>query len=229
MIYYKPIGFQSIFDTFLLHLAMDDLQLNPLYEKVIDDLMGQQYSIVDDFFTKEEVGFLRAALLEKYDEDRFKKSAIGNQANEKVVDAIRGDFILWLDENNANNAENRFFNKLNDFKDYLNRTCFMGINEKEFHYALYPEGTFYKRHLDTFQNDSRRKLSMVCYLNDEDWKPEYGGELTIYLDENGSEKEINVYPVQGRMVVFESQILEHEVKPVKRERLSITGWLKTRG
>jgi len=208
---------------------MDDLQLNPLYEKVIDDLMGQQYSIVDDFFTKEEVGFLRAALLEKYDEDRFKKSAIGNQANEKVVDAIRGDFILWLDENNANNAENRFFNKLNDFKDYLNRTCFMGINEKEFHYALYPEGTFYKRHLDTFQNDSRRKLSMVCYLNDEDWKPEYGGELTIYLDENGSEKEINVYPVQGRMVVFESQILEHEVKPVKRERLSITGWLKTRG
>ena len=208
---------------------MDDLQLNPLYEKVIDDLMGHRYSIVDDFFTKEEVGFLRAALLEKYDEDRFKKSAIGNQANEKVVDAIRGDFILWLDENNANNAENRFFNKLNDFKDYLNRTCFMGINEKEFHYALYPEGTFYKRHLDTFQNDSRRKLSMVCYLNDEDWKPEYGGELTIYLDENGSEKEINVYPVQGRMVVFESQILEHEVKPVKRERLSITGWLKTRG
>ena len=208
---------------------MNDLQLNPLYEKVIDDLMGQQYSIVDDFFTKEEVGFLRAALLEKYDEDRFKKSAIGNLANEKVIDAIRGDFILWLDENNANNAEDRFFNKLNDFKDYLNRTCFMGINEKEFHYALYPEGTFYKRHLDTFQNDSRRKLSMVCYLNDEDWKPEYGGELTIYLDENGSEKEINVYPVQGRMVVFESQILEHEVKPVKRERLSITGWLKTRG
>ena len=208
---------------------MDDLQLNPLYEKVIDDLMGQQYSIVDDFFTKEEVGFLRAALLEKYDEDRFKKSAIGNQANEKIIDAIRGDFILWLDENNANTAEGRFFNKLNDFKDYLNRTCFMGINEKEFHYALYPEGTFYKRHLDTFQNDSRRKLSMVCYLNDEDWKPEYGGELTIYLDENGSEKEINVYPVQGRMVVFESQILEHEVKPVKRERLSITGWLKTRG
>ena len=105
----------------------------------------------------------------------------------------------------------------------------MGINEKEFHYAVYPEGTFYKRHLDTFQNDSRRKLSMVCYLNDEDWQPGYGGELTIYIDDNGHEKSIDIYPVQGRMVVFESQVLEHEVKPVKRERLSITGWLKTRG
>lgn len=191
--------------------------------------MADKYSIVDNFFSREEVLALRGSLLEKYEEDKFRKSAIGNQANEKIIEAIRGDFILWLDEDKANDAERAFFAKLNDFQEYLNRTCFMGINEKEFHYAVYPEGTFYKRHLDTFQNDSRRKLSMVCYLNDEDWQPEYGGELTIYVDENGNERSIDIYPVQGRMVVFESQVLEHEVKPVKRERLSITGWLKTRG
>ena len=208
---------------------MDDSGINPVYEKVIDDLMTQQYSIVEDFFTRDEVQAMRTSLLAKYDEDMFKKSAIGNSANEKVIGAVRGDFILWLDHHSANGAESRFFERLNDFKDYLNRTCFMGINEMEFHYAVYPISTFYKRHLDTFQNDSRRKLSMVCYLNDEDWKPEYGGELTIYTNENGSEKAIDVYPVQGRMVVFESQVLEHEVKPVQKERLSITGWLKTRG
>lgn len=208
---------------------MDELVLNPLYEKVIYGLMKQKYSIVDDFCSKEEVLALRASLLAKYEADRFKKSAIGNQANEKVIGNIRGDFILWLDESNADVAEKQFFAMLNDFTDYLNRTCFIGINEKEFHYAVYPEGTFYKRHLDTFQNDSRRKLSIVCYLNDEDWKPEYGGELTIYTEENGSEKSIDIYPMQGRMVIFESQLLEHEVKPVKRERMSITGWLKTRG
>jgi SM-20-related protein len=112
---------------------MDDLELNLLYEKVIDDLMEQKYSVVDDFFSKEEVLGLRTALLKKYDEDRFKKSAIGNQANEKIIDAIRGDFILWLNEEHAEGAETQFFAKLNDFQDYLNRTCFMGINEKEFH------------------------------------------------------------------------------------------------
>lgn len=208
---------------------MDDLQLNPLYEQVIDGLMEQNYYVADEFFSKEEVLALRKTLLAKYEEDRFRKSAIGNLANEQVIGAIRGDFILWLDEGSADPAEQQFFAKINDFVNYLNRTCYMGINEKEFHYAVYPEGTFYKRHLDTFQNDSRRKLSMVCYLNDEDWLPEYGGELTIYLDDNGIEKAIDVYPMQGRMVVFESQLLEHEVKPVKRERLSITGWLKTRG
>ncbi|HKL35526.1 MAG TPA: 2OG-Fe(II) oxygenase, partial [Salegentibacter sp.] len=96
------------------------------------------------------------------------------------------------------------------------------------HYALYPEGTFYQRHLDTFQNDGRRKLSMVCYLNEEDWKPENGGELVIYSEENGFEVSKAIYPMPGRVVIFESQVLEHEVKPVKTARLSITGWLKTR-
>lgn len=208
---------------------MDDFTLNPAYEAIIDALMAQQYAIADDFFTADEVAALRKSLLEKYEEDNFKKSAIGNKADEKVIDAIRGDFILWLDEANAGEAERAFFSKVNNFIDYLNRTCFMGIANKEFHYAIYPEGTFYKRHLDTFQNDSRRKLSMVCYLNTEDWQPEYGGELSIYIDENGTEREEKIYPLQGRMVIFESRVLEHEVKPVKKERLSITGWLKSRG
>lgn len=207
---------------------MSDFLLNPLYEKVITDLVEQQYSIVENFFSTEEVLALRESLLLKYEEDKFKKSAIGNFVNEVVVEEVRGDFILWLDESKSNTAEGTFFTKVNDFKDYLNRTCFMGIAEKEFHYAVYPSGTYYHRHLDTFQNDDSRKLSLVCYLNDEDWLPEFGGELTLYLDKNGEETPLNVYPVQGRVVVFESQILEHEVKPVKQERLSITGWLKSR-
>ena len=208
---------------------MEDFALNPLYERLIDDIARQKYSIVDDFFPEAEVQALRQSLLDKYEADRFKKSAIGNQANEKVLDAVRGDFILWLDEENATGAEKMFFDRLKDLTQYLNRTCYMGIARQEFHYALYPEGTFYKRHLDTFQNDKSRKLSVVCYLNNEDWQPEYGGELTIYTHEKGAELPVDIYPLAGRMVIFESQVLEHEVKPVKHPRLSITGWLKTRG
>lgn|SRR5690554_1135250 len=198
---------------------------NPMFESIIDDLLQKKFSIVDGFFTSEEVEVLRHSLLAKYDADRFKKSAIGNHTNEEIDKTIRGDFILWMDENNANEAENLFFGKINAMVEYLNRTCFMGILHKEFHYAVYPKGTFYKRHLDTFQNDDRRKLSIVCYLNEDNWLPENGGELTIYTEN----KPVDLLPLPGRIVVFESQILEHEVKVVKAsERLSITGWLKTR-
>jgi SM-20-related protein len=141
---------------------------------------------------------------------------------------VRGDFVLWIEEGAAGDTERLFFDKINSMVEYLNKTCFLGILHKEFHYAVYPKGTFYKRHLDTFQNDDRRKLSLVCYLNDLDWKKENGGELVIYP--NDSDKDpVVVYPLAGRVVIFESQLLEHEVKPVlASERYSITGWLKTR-
>ncbi|RAJ13951.1 2OG-Fe(II) oxygenase [Arenibacter echinorum] len=202
---------------------------NPLFEKVIDDILIQKYSIVDDFFSPEDVVQLRDSLLAKYEEDQFKKAAIGNRVNELIIKAIRGDFILWMDESSKDVLEQQFFLKINELANYLNKTCFMGIMHKEFHYAIYPEGTFYKRHLDTFQNDDRRKLSMVCYLNEPDWKPEQdGGELVLYLPMENGEEAKHITPFPGRVVIFESQELEHEVKPAHRERLSITGWLKTR-
>lgn len=202
-----------------------DFVENPMFESIIDDLLQKKYSIVDGFFSSEEVEILRHSLMAKYDADRFKKSAIGKHTNEGIDKTIRGDFILWMDEANANEAEAVFFTKINELVDYLNRTCFMGILHKEFHYAVYPKGTFYKRHLDTFQNDDRRKLSIVCYLNEDNWLPENGGELTIYTEK----EDIDVLPLPGRIVIFESQVLEHEVKEVKASvRKSITGWLKTR-
>lgn len=201
-------------------------QENDQFENIIQDIATQGYSIVDDFFLDIEVKILRECLLEKYEEDQFKKSAIGNRTNEVVAKTIRGDFILWINEIEANIAEQAFFNKINALVEYLNKTCFMGILHKEFHYAVYPQGTFYKRHLDTFQNDSRRKLSFVCYLNDENWLESNGGELVIYKPDESQEV---IYPMPKRVVIFESQRLEHEVKRVTNDqRLSITGWLKTR-
>lgn len=206
-----------------------DFVENPLYEHIISDIANKHYSVIENFFSPEEVLSLRTSLLSKHEEDAFKKAAIGNRVNETIMASIRGDRILWIDETKANASELLFFEKVNSLINYLNRTCFMGILQKEFHYALYPEGTFYKRHIDTFQNDDRRKLSFVCYLNDEDWKTENGGELVLYLNGNNGEKENIIYPFPGKVVIFESQIIEHEVKPVlQNNRLSITGWLKTR-
>ncbi|WP_283642731.1 2OG-Fe(II) oxygenase [Croceibacter atlanticus] len=198
---------------------------NESYERIISDLITKKYSIVDDFFTLEDVSTLRESLLIKYEEDSFKKSAIGNYTNQEIDKTIRGDFILWIDEKKEEPTEQLFFAKVNSLVSYLNKTCFLGILTKEFHYAIYPTGTFYKRHLDTFQNDDRRKLSMVFYLNEDGWLPEFGGELTLYLDEGDK----TILPLPGRVVIFESQVIEHEVKRVMaNERLSITGWLKTR-
>ncbi len=206
-----------------------DFVENPVYERIIDDLLQQKYAIVENFFDVSEVEELRQSLRDIYEADSFKKAAIGNKFNEEIDKTIRGDFIKWINEAENRKEEARFFSKTNDLVAYLNRTCFLGIIQKEFHYAVYPKGTFYRRHLDTFQNDSRRKLSLVCYLNDDSWEASNGGELILYLPTEKGEEQLKILPQAGKMVIFESQVLEHEVKPVlASERLSITGWLKTR-
>ena len=206
-----------------------DFEENPIFERIISDLQEKKFSVIDTFFDLDEVETLRSSLWREYEKDHFKKAGIGSKLNELVEKEIRGDFIFWLNEATGNPSEKHFFAKINDLVNYLNRTCFMGILQKEFHYALYPKGTFYKRHLDVFQDDDRRKLSFVCYLNDEHWENENGGELVLYPEEQGEETMKKIFPLPGRAVIFESQVLEHEVKPVlKSERLSITGWFKTR-
>ena len=206
---------------------MSNITLNPIYEKIIDDLSNQKYSISDFFFSPEETKQLRESIIQQ-DKD-FHQAAIGNSQNEQIVKSVRGDKIRWIDESKKSKTEEIFFEKINDFILYLNMTCYMGIEESEFHYAIYPEGTFYQRHVDAFKNDDRRTLSIVLYLNDEEWKDESGGQLTLYLpDENNTEKELNVLPLAGRIAIFDSKTIPHEVKKVNRPRYSITGWLKTR-
>ena len=197
---------------------------NQLYERIISDLTTQKYSIVDDFFTIEEALELRHSLEAKLQANLFKTSAIGNKTNEIVKKQVRGDIISWIDEQNKTAEEAQFFSKINSLITYLNKTCFLGILSKEFHYAIYPKGTHYLRHVDTFMNDDRRKLSMVCYLNKEHWTDDLGGHLVLYL----KHQELKIAPQLGRLVIFESQEIAHEVTTVNTERYSITGWLKTR-
>ena len=84
--------------------------------------------------------------------------------------------------------------------------------------TVYPPGSYYKKHLDQFKRDDHRKLSVICYLN-ENWKKEEGGQLRMYMPD----ATLDFLPLEGRLVCFRSDQIEHEVLPATRERKSITG------
>ncbi|CAN5434829.1 2OG-Fe(II) oxygenase [soil metagenome] len=201
--------------------------MNPLFEPIIDEILADGYGMMDNFLAPDEVTVLAERLHDRRAMGQFRAAGIGNR-NVVVENAIRGDEILWLDKATAIPAELTFLQRIHEFVDYVNQTCYLGLREYEFHYAVYPTGTFYKRHLDQFRSDSRRKLSVICYLNT-NWRETDGGQLALYLpdpDKTG-EQQIAIAPLGGRLVCFESARLEHEVLPATRERLSVTGWLKT--
>ena len=191
------------------------------YETLIQGLLDKGFASVDHWLTSEELVGLRKSLRLHYDNDQFHLAGIGNKDQLQMIRKIRNDHIYWLDAAIANPSEKQFLQKINDFTEHLNRTCFAGIHSFEFQYAVYEEGSFYKKHIDRFQNDDKRQFSMVFYLSDA-WTPGDGGELLLYANQSVFE----IQPVPGRMVFFRSD-LEHEVVTSFRQRLSLTGWLKS--
>jgi SM-20-related protein len=114
---------------------------------------------------------------------------------------------------------------MDSLREAMNRGLFLGLEDFESHFALYPPGAFYLKHVDRFRDDDRRMVSAVVYLNDA-WLPEQGGQLRMYLDEGA---QYDVVPIGGCLVVFLSGEVPHEVLPASRERLSLTGWFRRRG
>ncbi len=195
--------------------------VNAVYESLIDGLVNEDFAVSEQFFEPELIAALRANLERHYADRELRPAGIGNQQLRHEDRAVRGDSILWLEPDSTDPDEQTFFRRMREFIDYLNMTCYAGIRGFEFHYALYPVGTFYKRHLDQFRSDQRRKYSFVLYLN-ENWQPEHGGQLVLYFDD----EQRTVLPTGGRCVFFKSDELEHEVLPASRPRMSVTGWLK---
>jgi SM-20-related protein len=107
---------------------------------------------------------------------------------------------------------------MDSFVSHLNSSCYAGITGYEFHYTLYEKGSFYKRHIDNFQQNGTRAFSMIMYLNAE----VNGGSLRIYQDDSFQD----ISPNSGKSVFFKSDQLEHEVLITHLPRMSITGWLK---
>ena len=66
-----------------------------------------------------------------------------------------------------------------------------------------------------------RLLTLLLYLT---WEPREGGHLRVYPPADpAAPREIEPRP--GRLVVFYSQEVEHEVLPSEGERLAVTQWI----
>jgi len=191
------------------------------FNLLIDSYLDNKVGIDPGFLSKSLSDGLQQHLLELYQDNRMVAAGIGNNEVKDTLQQTRGDKIYWMDKSHTNVFEQEFLQLIETFIDHLNNTCYTGINGYEFHYALYEEGSFYKRHTDQFKNDSGRKYSLISYLN-ENWLEEDGGQLLLYQEEGVQQ----LLPRSCTAVFFKSDEMEHEVSRAGRSRMSITGWLK---
>ncbi len=192
-----------------------------IFDTLIDSYIENKIGICPDFLTESLSRHLEENLIALNTGNELRSAGTGNDIEPIHNKLFRSDIIYWLDRGHNDQYENSFFDLMDDFVTCLNRTCYTGITGYEFHYTLYEEGSFYKKHLDQFRNNDSRKYSMIIYLN-KNWIEADGGELCIHHADHLQ----NISPQNGKAVFFKSNELEHEVLVTNKARMSITGWLK---
>jgi SM-20-related protein len=187
------------------------------------DLSAGGISIQDEFASAAEVSALRDCVRTRRSRGEFAPARVGRQGAERRQDNIRGDFTCWLSEPLLP-PEPLLLQRLEELRLQLNRDALLGLFELELHYARYPAGAAYSRHVDQPMGSTQRRLSLVLYLNGE-WQSADGGVLRIHDRDDGF---VDVEPIAGRLVCFLTAGREHEVLQARRERLSISGWFRGR-
>ena len=185
----------------------------------VDQLSEDNYLVIDDFIEDQELDVFLSYFQESLEEDDFKPAGIGTGQDFQLKREIRGDKIKWLDRSKDLELT-RFFERVDETIGVLNRYCYLSLSGSEFHMAHYPQGTFYKRHLDQFNSRSNRLISVILYLN-KNWQEGDGGELKVFL--NGEER--TIAPIAKRCVIMRSDKVEHEVMITNKDRYSLPGWL----
>jgi len=196
-------------------------------ETITEGLAQQGYVIIDNYLSSDEMVSLAQLAHEKLTRHGMAKAGTGKVAQTNAN--IRGDSIHWLDEESTEPAVQQYFLNMQHLKTLVNQHFYMGLSSLETHLAIYPVGAMYQKHMDQFsvgqaQQLNTRKLSSILYLN-QDWQNSDGGELRLYVNDD---EWLDILPVGGRLVLFLSAQFWHEVLPAKRERLSLTGWFRTR-
>ena len=191
-------------------------------EKIIDALSSVGWVVIDDFLEATLCQNLQSQCDATWQSGRMSQAGIGRANALSVQKNIRGDHIQWLEMGDGA-ASDAYLMRMNALRERLNETLFLGLESSEHHFAVYPSGSFYQRHLDRFKDDDRRTISSVFYLN-ATWQESDAGQLRI--DSQGQQHDIA--PLANRLVLFVSAEIWHEVLPTNAIRKSLTGWFKRR-
>jgi SM-20-related protein len=190
----------------------------------IDQLAENDWGLCQQALSSSALSQLQGLAQALFQQGHFLPARMGRGDTPLLRPEIRGDSILWLEES----RHPEIHALLQDLKQTLNHKLFLNLQSFECHLAHYPPGTRYDRHFDqaplarpSSLSGEERVITFVLYLT-ENWSPGDGGEL--HLCKSG----VLVSPTPGKLILFNSQSLEHEVLLARKERWSLTGWFRRR-
>lgn len=197
------------------------------YDRIADGLAGERWLVlsgwIEDALQRELLETARA----RSAGGELRPARVGRAEGARRDGLVRGDAIQWLEAGDPAPCVGELLRRLDALRAALNQRLYLSLVESEAHFAHYPPGAGYQRHLDRFRSDDARTVSAVVHLGDP-WLPQHGGELRMHLEGPDGEIAIDIAPVPGQLVLFLSGEIEHQVLPTRRDRYSVAGWMRRR-
>ena len=197
-------------------------------------LVEPGYAVMADFLSPALALTLAAEAQAHWRAGAFRPAGVGRADGWVQRPDIRSDEVFWVEGDDLSPALATTLGRFHALKQHLNQTLFAGLEDFEVHLARYGRGAFYARHIDQFEDTTRRAISVVLYLNHQ-WRPQDGGALRLWTTPapgrtppSPKTSFIEVWPEAGTLVVFRSADFWHEVRGARRTRLSLTGWFLRR-
>lgn len=199
----------------------------PDLDAIADRLASQRWLVIAHWLDPPLQRALLECARERAQAGLLNPARIGRATELRSASEVRGDAIQWLEVDDPADCVGALLQQLDQLRAALNERLYLGLVEIEAHFAHYPPGSRYQRHLDRFRSDDARALSAVIHLG-EPWHGEHGGELRLYLEGPDGETSIDLPPEPGQLVLFLSGEIEHEVLPTRRGRYSVACWMRQR-
>lgn len=210
--------------------------------KSLDELKEYGYVVVPEFL--EDSVPLQDDLLALRSADHFAVAKIGHHHDDGKIQDFRDIRVsetcsLWHEDHRAetlphSSARDSLYDLLDTLKSDIGSNDGVALDGKvqEVMYAWYPNGGYYRRHVDAEETTSSmfRTYSFLLYLSD--WHETDGGCLRLHFDTGKDEKPhsdlpcfVDVPPKAGTLVVFRSDLLPHEVLRFNgSQRMAVVGW-----
>jgi len=211
---------------------------------VIRDLMEKGYGYQDDFVDDNTVRdvFKEIEYME-YDGKLV-------EVQQQKMTGYRSDKIQWLTYEALDREKQpglvTLMKKMISIPFELNKKCSLYLQANStFQISYYAKGAYYKRHIDGGYEDlnNGRKITAIFYANP-CWSEADGGQLRVYKrklnpfqiehmkskgqevpDQTKHEVEEDIVPLGGRLVLFRSRDIPHEVLPSGGKRFAVSLWL----
>ena len=181
------------------------------------DQLGSQ-----GFFTR--ASFLGAELASRVrtDAQAIPMRRAGIRRGHELDETVRSDELAWLTKDETTGALSMAVTHFERLMHELNDAAWLGLRTFDLQLAHYAPGAHYARHRDAFPGQDNRRITAIVYLNPA-WVPEHGGQLRLHV-----EPPVELEPTLDRLVVFRSELVEHEVLKARADRWALTAWYSAR-